>query len=175
MGQEQEQALEEQQEQQLPEKQQHETTTTLAAAFGNGANTTQFDRPAVSEEAEMGCVDTYDWDNGYYDCFKQSYDPGMCTAADAPPGHGGWTCAAYVAKGWCRDNRCLGPDETGGVYACGAKLNYPERNCCACGGGEQQLQQQEEQEEAQEQQQEQQLQQLEKQQQETTANLSAAF
>merc|ERR1711939_1286762 len=113
-------------------------------------NSTRFDGLAAKEEAEASCVDTPNWDNGYYDCVKESYDPSMCIAADAPTG--GWTCAAYVAKGWCRDNRCLGPDETGGVYACGAELKYPERNCCACGGGGQQLQQQEELEQAQEQQ-----------------------
>merc|ERR1712061_108206 len=28
--------------------------------------------------------------------------------------------------------------EIGGVYACGDKLNSPERNCCACGGGSKQ-------------------------------------
>merc|ERR1719487_2923264 len=96
-------------------------------------NSTRFDGLAANEEAEASCVDTPNWDNGWYDCAKESYDPGMCTAADAPTG--GWTCAAYVAKGWCRDGRCLGPDETGGVYACGWKLKSPEDNCCACGGG----------------------------------------
>merc|ERR1711988_1562685 len=54
-------------------------------------------------------------------------NPSMCI-----PGNG-WTCTAYVAKGWCRNKRCLPPSETGGVYTCGASLRSPEQNCCACG------------------------------------------
>merc|ERR1712232_843540 len=147
---EQEQAQEQQHEQQL-EKQQYETTAILSAAFENGANSTQVGRSAVSEEAVMGCVDTYDWDNGYSDCRKQSDDPAFCSAVGAPTG--GWTCAQYAAEFWCLDNQCLGPEKTGGVYACGAKLNYPERNCCVCGGGSQQLQQLQQQEEQEQEQQ----------------------
>merc|ERR1712232_654097 len=39
----------------------------------------------------------------------------------------------YVAKGWCRNDRCLSPHELNGVYACGSNLKSPEANCCACG------------------------------------------
>jgi len=104
------------------------TTVNQSATLENAVNMTQFDRLAANEEAYASCSDTPNWNNGWYDCSKETTDPAMC--------NGGWTCAAYVAKGWCRAGRCLGPDETGGVYACGDKLKSPERNCCACGGGE---------------------------------------
>lgn len=96
--------------------------------FGDALNSTQGSRLTPNEEVDMTCTDAPNWANGYYDCQKESSDPRLCTA-------GGWTCAAYVEKGWCRQNRCLGPADTGGVYACGAGLKYPEHNCCACGGG----------------------------------------
>merc|ERR1712151_571585 len=79
------------------------------------------------------CTDTPNWNNGYSRCSDESlgYWP-YCEAGK------GWTCAGYAAKGWCKSDRCLSPSETGGVYACGDKLNSPELNCCACGGGSKQ-------------------------------------
>merc|ERR1712232_1004718 len=75
------------------------------------------------------CVDTPTWNNGWKTCQNEHLgsDPSMCI-----PGRG-WTCTGYVAKGWCRNNKCLPPSGTGGVYACGDALNSPEQNCCACG------------------------------------------
>merc|ERR1712019_240167 len=76
------------------------------------------------------CEDMPSWNNGYSKCGDESfgYWP-YCV-----PGQG-WTCEGYEKKGWCKWDRCLSADWTGGVYACGDKLNYPERACCACGGG----------------------------------------
>merc|ERR1719359_1685924 len=78
--------------------------------------------------AEM-CIDTPEWNNGWKPCHHEGMgsDPSKCIP------HQGWTCAAYVAKGWCQNNQCLPPQETNGVYACGHTLNSPEWNCCACG------------------------------------------
>lgn len=73
------------------------------------------------------CSDTPNWANGWTNCKNEDlgWNPEYCQ-------NGGWTCAGYVAKGWCANNQCLAHSETG-VYACGQTLNYPEGNCCACG------------------------------------------
>merc|ERR1712048_818856 len=79
------------------------------------------------------CTDTPNWNNGYSRCVDDSLGHWpFCEASK------GWTCAGYAAKGWCKSDKCLSPSETGGVYACGDKLDSPELNCCACGGGSKQ-------------------------------------
>lgn len=85
---------------------------------------------AATERHSGGfCVDTPGWTNGWKPCNRDSlgYNSKYCQAGS------GWTCEGYVAKGWCRNDRCLSPNELGGVYACGSTLNSPEFNCCACG------------------------------------------
>lgn len=72
----------------------------------------------------QGCFDTLGWTNGYTDCGDEGNAGGRyCTST-------GWTCAGYVARGWCAN----GAATRGSEFAFGAAFNYPERNCCACGG-----------------------------------------
>ena len=59
-----------------------------------------------------GCTNTPGWFNGDY----------------GANGGKGFTCAEYVTKDWCWPK-----SEAGRAYKLGAKHNYPERNCCACG------------------------------------------
>ena len=50
---------------------------------------------------------------------------------NGPRPGGALDCAAYVAKGYCRDGAFVpGMDWTGGEA-----FNHPERHCCACGKG----------------------------------------
>merc|ERR1712151_73302 len=42
----------------------------------------------------------------------------------------GWSCAGYEKRGWCADGQQLA-----GTFAFGLYMNFPEKNCCACGGG----------------------------------------
>jgi len=77
----------------------------------------------------LKCVDTPGWTNGWRDC--KSEDLGDDRKNCKP--RRGWTCEGYVAKGWCKNDRCLRPWEINGVYACGPSLGSPELNCCACG------------------------------------------
>merc|ERR1712107_299718 len=68
------------------------------------------------------CTNTPNWHN-LYDCTSQSSDPQLCTKQ-------GWTCAGYIKMSFCRDGRPAHFDE--GTPS-GPQLNWPERNCCACG------------------------------------------
>ncbi|UJR34486.1 hypothetical protein I4U23_021894 [Adineta vaga] len=72
--------------------------------------------------ADTGCQDTCNWYNGY-----KRANNGK-----------GWTCFEYTTVGpdrsgapWCKD----GAVTKGSEWTLGAKYNYPEKNCCACGKG----------------------------------------
>jgi hypothetical protein len=85
-------------------------------------------RNVICKHSSAGsCSDTPNWANGWSDCKNEDMgsNPEYCQK-------GGWTCAGYVAKGWCKNDVCLPHSQTG-VYACGRTLKYPEDNCCACG------------------------------------------
>merc|ERR1719238_852948 len=38
-------------------------------------------------------------------------------------------CAKYTEKGWCADGKAV----AGSEWTLGAKYQFPEENCCACG------------------------------------------
>eukprot|EP00928_Gymnodinium_smaydae_P099476 TRINITY_DN9506_c0_g1_i1.p2 TRINITY_DN9506_c0_g1~~TRINITY_DN9506_c0_g1_i1.p2 ORF type:complete len:174 (-),score=31.66 TRINITY_DN9506_c0_g1_i1:72-593(-) len=65
-----------------------------------------------------------DWTNGFLGCAAE----GFGTQHGCTPQ--GWTCEGYEIRGWCKDGQ-----KTTGSFAFGKDMNYPERNCCACGGG----------------------------------------
>lgn len=92
---------------------------------------------AWSAAQAQACSDTPGWAN---DCVAAS--GGACKPTQFPygrtPGYwnasgpdAGWTCAMYAdaRTGWCKDGK-LAARPTGG-----ARYNFPERNCCACGKG----------------------------------------
>eukprot|EP00929_Paragymnodinium_shiwhaense_P108724 TRINITY_DN75059_c0_g1_i1.p2 TRINITY_DN75059_c0_g1~~TRINITY_DN75059_c0_g1_i1.p2 ORF type:complete len:277 (-),score=59.48 TRINITY_DN75059_c0_g1_i1:131-961(-) len=75
------------------------------------------------------CLDNEGWTNGWKPCYREELgdETENCEMDE------GWTCAGYVAKGWCADRQCLSARDTGGVYVCGVNLKNPEEHCCACG------------------------------------------
>merc|ERR1719235_184023 len=50
------------------------TTANQSATLENTVNMTQFDRLAANEEAYASCSDTPNWNNGWYDCWKETSD-----------------------------------------------------------------------------------------------------
>jgi len=112
------------------------TFSTLSViAWGEESAHLRGSFPAVSNNTAIHslssaefCSDTPNWANWWSKCKNEDmgWNPEYCQSS-------GWTCAGYVAKGWCKNNQCLPPSQTTGVWACGQTLNYPENNCCACG------------------------------------------
>mmetsp|Transcript_79359 Transcript_79359/g.220818 ORF Transcript_79359/g.220818 Transcript_79359/m.220818 type:complete len:468 (-) Transcript_79359:97-1500(-) len=88
---------------------------------------TFYDPTVVPALYADGCEDTPGWTNGFENCGNERVLAGGL-GADAfnatycqPTG---FTCAAYVAHGWCGEDWATGPFS-----------NFPERHCCGCGGG----------------------------------------
>merc|ERR1719281_2287895 len=79
---------------------------------------TIYDPFAVPALHSSGCEDAPGWTNGF-DCSTEKFSQNATLCRKS-----GFTCAAYVALGWCKESWALGPS-----------MNYPEMNCCACGGG----------------------------------------
>lgn len=70
------------------------------------------------------CYDTPEWTNGYSGCSGSGF-----TGRDCAPG--GYTCAGYETRGWCKGGQVLPGQE----WTVGSDYNHPETHCCNCGGG----------------------------------------